>query len=95
MFETFTDAPYIANVSKLKFYIFVFFQLIHEEMRGKSAEVPKSSSEDEEEGTTEKEDDESSGSDEDSSSGIGSDDNGGARVESEHNDSSPKVDIIN
>jgi hypothetical protein len=34
-------------------------------------------------------------SDEDGSSGSGSDDNDGARVESEHNDSSPKVDIIN
>jgi hypothetical protein len=35
----------------------VFFQLIQEETRGKSAEVPESSFEDEEEGTTEKEDD--------------------------------------
>jgi hypothetical protein len=93
-FETFIDAPYITNVLKLKFYLFVFLQLIQEEMRGKSAKVPESSSKDEEEGTTEKEDDESSGSDEDGSSGSGSDDNGSARVESDHNDSSPKVDII-
>jgi hypothetical protein len=77
----------------LTIYFFVFFQLIQEEMRGKNVEVRESSSEDEEEDTSEKRNDESSGSDEDGSSD--SDDNGGSRVESEHIDSSPKVDIMN
>jgi hypothetical protein len=83
-------------VSKLTIYFFVLFQLIQEEVRGKSVEVWVSSPEDdEEEDTTEKGDDESSGRDESGSSGSDSDDNGGSRVESEHNDSSPKVDIMN
>jgi hypothetical protein len=93
--EPLRDVSYIMNISKLTFLCFVFFQLIQEEMRGKSAEIPESSSEDEEEDAAEKEDGDSSRSDEDNSSSSGSDADTGARANSEHKDSSPKVDIVN
>jgi hypothetical protein len=82
------------NVLKLTFLSFVFLQLIQEETRGKSAEIPESSSKDEEEDATEKEDGDSSGGDEDGSSGSDSDDDGGAKANFKHDDSSSKVDII-
>jgi hypothetical protein len=64
-------------------------------MRGKSADIPESSSEDEEEDAAEKEDGDSSRGDEDNNSSSGSDADTGARANSEHKDSSPKVDIVN
>jgi hypothetical protein len=76
---------------KLTFLSFVLLQLIQEEMRGKGAEIPESSSEDEEEDATEKEDGDSSGGDEDGVSD--NDDNGEAEANSEQDDSSPKVNI--
>jgi hypothetical protein len=93
--EPLRDVSYIMDVSKMTFLCFVFFQLVQEEMRGKSTKIPKSSSEDEEEDAIEEEDGDSSRSDEDSSSSSDSDDDGGARADSERNDSSPKVDIVN
>jgi hypothetical protein len=88
------DVSYIVNVLKLTFLYFVFLQLIQEETRGKGAEISESSSEGEEEDATEKEDGDSSGEVEDGSSGSHGDDDGGAKANSEHDDSSPKVDII-
>jgi hypothetical protein len=93
--ETLSDVSYIVNVLKLTYLSFVFFQLVQEELWGKSTKILESSSEDEEEDATEKEDGDSSEGDEDDSSGGDSEDDGGARANSEHNDSSPKVDIIN
>jgi hypothetical protein len=93
--EPLRDVSYIMDVSKMTFLCFVFFQLVQEEMRGKSTKIPKSSSEDEEEDAIEEEDGDSSRSDEDSSSSSDSDNDGGARADSERNDSSPKVDIVN
>jgi hypothetical protein len=67
---------------KLTFLSFVLLQLIQEEMQGKGAEIPKSSSEDDGEDATEKEDGDSSGEDEDGGSGSDNDDNGGAEANS-------------
>jgi hypothetical protein len=51
--EPLRDISYIVDVSELSF-IFVFFQLIQEETRGKSAKTLESSSEDEEEDAAER-----------------------------------------
>jgi hypothetical protein len=70
----------------IDFFIYSF-QLIEEERRGKSIEVPESSSEDEDdEGTKNVEED----SDEDD---YGSSNDGDVDGSSDHEETSPKVDI--
>jgi hypothetical protein len=82
----FFESHELSTFSFLRFFA-LFFQLIEEEKRGKSIELPESSSKDDDEGVgnTEEEDCEH-GSDNSSSSSD-------AEESSEHEEGSPKVDI--